>query len=87
MSTHARLSASDAHRWLICPPSVNFANEGKSSIHAATGTFAHSISAKCLNDTSLSASDFFLKREIVDGFEGECDLEMVDAINKKRFSR
>ena len=80
MSAHARLSASSAHRWLVCPPSVGFKG-GKASIHAATGTYAHSIAAKCLNDPSLSASDFFLKRETVDGFEVECDLEMVDAIN------
>ena len=80
MSVHARLSASSAHRWLACPPSVNFPG-GKSSIHAATGTFAHDIAAKCLNDKSLSASDFFLQKKVVDGFEVECDLEMVDAIN------
>lgn len=77
---HARLSASAAHRWLKCPPSVN-AKGGGSSIHAATGTFAHDIAARCLNDPSISASDFFLKKEKVDGFEVECDLEMVDAVN------
>ena len=80
MSVHARLSASAAHRWLACPPSADFKG-GKASVHAATGTYAHSIAAKCLDDPSLSPSDFFLKKETVDGFEVECDLEMVDAVN------
>ena len=81
MSAHARLSASAAHRWLQCPPSVRTAGGDKSSVHAANGTIAHDIAAKCLSDPSLSASDFFLKRGKVDGFDIECDLEMVDAIN------
>ena len=80
MSAHARLSASAAHRWLICPPSVNFAKEGKSSIHAATGTFAHDIAAKCLQN-DCPASDFFLSKGTVEGFDIECDLEMVDAVS------
>ena len=77
---HARLSASSAHRWLRCPPSVNYKDD-KGSIFAAAGTFAHDIAAKCLNDYTISASDFFLKKETIDGFEVECDLEMIDAIN------
>ena len=77
---HARLNASSAHRWLQCPRSANFKG-GKATIHAATGTYAHDIAAKCLNDSSLSPSDFFLKRATVDGFEVECDLEMVDVLN------
>ena len=79
MTAHARLSASSAHRWLACPPSVRYASDGKTSIHAATGTFAHSIAARCL-EQDAPASDFFLKRETVDGFEVECDLEMVAAV-------
>lgn len=77
---HARLNASSAHRWLACPPSANF-KSGKSSIFAAAGTYAHDIGAKCLQDTSLNPSDFFLKKSKVDGFDLECDLEMVDAVN------
>lgn len=80
MSGHARLSASSAHRWLHCPPSANYSG-GKASQFAAAGTFAHDIAAKCLNDASLSASDFFLQKATIDGFEVECDLEMVDAVN------
>ena len=79
MSAHARLSASSAHRWLACPPSVQYASGSKASIHAATGTFAHSIAAKCL-ESDAPASDFFLHKGKVDGFDVECDLEMVAAV-------
>lgn len=77
-AAHTRLSASSAHRWLACPPSVQYPS-GAPSIHAATGTFAHDIAAKCLASDS-PASDFFLHKAVVDGFEIECDLEMVDAV-------
>ncbi len=45
MAEHALLSASSAHRWLMCPPSAKleqqFPDEGSS--YAAEGTLAHSI--------------------------------------------
>lgn len=78
---HARLSASSAYRWFICPGSIpTGGGDGGASIHAATGTFAHDILAKCLADSSLSPSDFLLKRASVDGFDVECDMEMVEAV-------
>lgn len=76
---HARLSASSAHRWLRCPGSVATKGTDKPSIYAATGTFAHSIAAKCLLSGD-SPHDYLLARDKVDGFSVECDLEMVEAI-------
>ena len=64
---------------MACPPSASFSG-GKASVFAAAGTYAHDIAAKCLGDKSLSPSDFFLKKEKIDGFEVECDLEMADAV-------
>lgn len=50
---HARLSASSAHRWMLCPGSVNlsapFADE--ESPAAAEGTFAHTYAAGVLDPT------------------------------------
>lgn len=74
---HARLSASSANRWLACPGSVP--QDDKPSFYAAQGTFAHSIASQCL-DHGVDASDFLLKRDKVEGFDVECDQEMVDAI-------
>jgi len=77
---HARCSASSAKRWIACPGSLQGPPvENKSSIHSATGTFAHDIAAKCL-DENVSPADFLLHRAKVDGFDVMCDQEMVEAV-------
>lgn len=53
---------------------------GEASVHAALGTFAHDIAARCLNDQSLSPSDFLAQKATIDGHEVECDLEMIDGV-------
>lgn len=78
MSGHARCSASAAHRWLRCAGSVG--ESGAPSAYAAAGTFAHEIAAKCLTDESVSPGDFLCQRRKIDGFDVECDLEMVAAV-------
>jgi hypothetical protein len=62
----------------VCADSVG--GGGEASVHAAAGTFAHDIAAQCLKDQTLAPSDFFLKKATIDGFEVECDLEMVDGV-------
>lgn len=63
---------------MACPASVG--KGGDASIYAAEGTFAHDIAAKCLADPSVSPGDFLCKRAKIDGFEVECGLEMVAAV-------
>jgi hypothetical protein len=75
---HARLSASAAHRWMVCAGSVGPGSD--TTFVAAEGTFAHDIASRCLKDSSLSPTDFFLKRAVIDGHTVECDQEMVDGV-------
>lgn len=53
---HAKLSASSAHRWLNCPPSVKLAENfpSKTSSYAEAGRLAHSIA-------ELKARKYFLE--------------------------
>ena len=52
MAQHARLGASNAHRWLICPGSVE-AEKGMAdttSWHATEGSAAHELAEACLDN-------------------------------------
>lgn len=52
MAAHAKLGASNAHRWLYCPGSVQ-AEDGiadKGSPHATEGSAAHALAEHCLNN-------------------------------------
>lgn len=78
---HARLSASSAHRWMLCPGSVNLSAPlpNKSSIHSVTGTVAHDVAAECLE--YQDAPKKFLGDPFVrDGYTVTCDQEMVEGV-------
>lgn len=88
--SHARLSASAAHRWMACPGSVALSAgiPDRSSAAAAQGTFAHHIAAECLKE---GAAVLLLKgpgdplawlgnKTIIDGHTVECDQAMVDGV-------
>lgn len=59
---HARLSASGAKRWMMCPPSVRLEEQfpDKGSEYAAEGTFAHSLAELFLryNNNEISKKTF-----------------------------
>lgn len=76
---HARNSASSAYRWFVCAGSVG--PGGETTLPAAQGTFAHDIAARCLKDPTLAPEDFYLKRDKIDGFDVECDQEMVQGVH------
>lgn len=82
-STHAKLSASGAHRWMACPGSARL-SEGaprSSSFYAAEGTFAHHIAAECLSASPMADPDAWLgEKRVVDGHEVECTQEMIEAV-------
>lgn len=83
MSTHAKLSASSAHRWMRCAGSVRLSagipNEG--SRNAAEGTFAHEIAAAALTGIQPARSWLGKRRIVDDKYEIECTQEMVDHVN------
>jgi len=82
-STHAKLSASSAHRWSVCTGSVALSEHvpNTTSEYAAQGTFAHHIAAECLLDpTKYQPSNWLGEVEVIDGYSITCDQEMVDAV-------
>jgi len=78
---HARLSASAAHRWMICAGSVRQCEglPNKSGPDAAAGTLAHEIAANCLTKGHLPHK-YLNKEGERDGHKVVCDQEMVDGV-------
>lgn len=65
---HAILSASTAHRWLVCTPSARLEQEegeGECSVYAEEGTFAHSLAELNLRRKfdKISTTDYEQKLE------------------------
>lgn len=78
---HARLSASSAHRWMLCAGSVNLSAglPNHSSANAAEGTLAHDIAARCLT-TGVGPQSCLGREAERDGHKVVCDQEMVDGV-------
>lgn len=77
MTAHAKLSASGAHRWLVCAGSVSM-EEGfpdTTSKFAEHGTAAHELAERCLKEDVTA--EYFVGQTF-NGFE--VDAEMVEAV-------
>lgn len=80
-AAHSKYSASAAHRWMACPGSTTMERGLKdtTSIHAATGTVAHTLLEEYLRHDK--PPEGFLGRTFEqDGFEIEVDETMVDNV-------
>lgn len=78
MAAHAYLSASGAHRWMVCPGSAALEAtlpRGPDSPYAAEGTAAHTLADQCLRQAKPASA--FLGQQIGDF---TVDTEMVDAV-------
>jgi len=82
VSQHAKLSASAAHRWMVCPGSVreSAGMPNKSNEAAATGSVAHDIASTCLTEGGVNPEKFLDDVIEYEGFKIQVTQEMVDAI-------
>lgn len=64
MAEHAKLSASSAHRWMLCPgsPAAEAPFPNTSSEAAEDGTFAHSVLQECLESGLVGVPDAAKKK-------------------------
>jgi len=64
-TTHKRLSASSAHRWMECPGSIRLSTDipDEGSVYAAEGSAAHFLAETCLRKNR--AADAYLGRIIL----------------------
>ncbi len=77
MSTHAKLSPSGAHGWMLCP---GWESDPKSSPHARQGTAAHILAEKCLINNFLP-EDFANTVIEVEGESILVDAEMIEGVD------
>jgi hypothetical protein len=81
--SHARFSASSAHRWLNCRGSVRLIESlnlpRETNIYGAEGSFAHAYAAKCL-ETGTDAWEYAGEEGEYEGFPFAVDAEMVEGI-------
>ena len=79
MLAHAKLSASGAHRWMVCPGSVALeaTEPDRGSPYAAEGSAAHVLLERCLH-AHVDAQQFYDTE--IDGFT--VDDEMVESVQQ-----
>ncbi|MBE0469619.1 MAG: DUF2800 domain-containing protein [Methyloprofundus sp.] len=80
MTTHAKLSASGASRWINCPGSVA-AEDGiieKSSAYADAGSTAHELAEICL--VNNNSPENFLGELLPENNSIAVDIEMINAV-------
>lgn len=80
-SAHSELSASSAKRWMNCPGSVAATRHlpNETSIYAAEGTAAHTVSEWCRRQ-NRKAAEFLGQKIVVGEHEFTVSQDMVDSV-------
>lgn len=81
-STHAKLSASGAARWMACPGQPRLAAQApdRPSEYASEGTAAHFIAEQCLTQPGLAPNQYIGTHLTVDDDQIEVTEEMAEAV-------